>query len=659
MSSAFELQPVDLSTVGLGEPDPTRQLGPGFAEGIGPALSRGLESTAAKSLALVGEAATGYAALPAEEFDKEFGTNTLGWLTRTNDARWQTVQSLVPDPATTGAIGQFTYGLADTLPTYLAANAVLPGSGAAAVGFTQGLARRETAMREGVDQNTATGLGAIEGVSQGVAFALPPFVGSNLLTRALSGAAINTVAGLAQRASSYEVLKANGYDKMAEQYKPLEAEAIAMDASLGLVFGGVGHYLHGESAADAAKPEVQDIVPPSLIDHALEVSSTHHFELDTPPGIPANPQTRSDWVNGLSKATEDLVAGEPVDVAPAVKGDMEFVPRPPEITETELRDEIAPADETVDHGQHGPDEFRDFARPYPGTVRGVYQAIHDFLMKKEAETSSEHGLLVNNATGVVEDQLGSGDSHSITISPEMLSRLSDPASNYTGVHNHPDSSAPSPGDIAALGHLGLRAVGANGKNGSKYVVKLTSDMRRYFLKYPEFGPTVLGRIGSKYMYGVLKPLTEWVNAGRLTPEEGDRVTGFAYNDLMQEAGVIDYAHRGPASGELQPFVSELKNLMRPEIEKLLREEGLENALPPVAAGVRDRSVESEPGAQQTVQNIPHQIVADNPDLIVRNDAGEDVPASEILKQADDAEAAAKLDEKLIQAAASCYLRNGA
>ncbi|EHB0602576.1 hypothetical protein JYP02_002596 [Salmonella enterica subsp. enterica serovar Typhimurium] len=253
----------------------------------------------------------------------------------------QQVKRLTPDAATTGTAGQVLHGLFDmggqaVVGTLLSG----PAGGAAAVTALQGFSEFERLTAQGVDFRTAQEAGLVQGVTAGAGTLIPMSLGLRAggalaesvgaqLARTGESAVRNAAAtavraapdiayaagtniafGMAQRGLTAKTLRDGGYNEMANQYDVFDRQSIAIDAVLGVAFGGVGRFLNarGESAAT---PEFS----PAEVDAALAANASHHAEIDVAPGVPVNVLSRDAHIQALQKAMNDVSQGRAVDVA--------------------------------------------------------------------------------------------------------------------------------------------------------------------------------------------------------------------------------------------------------------------------------------------------------------------------------------------------------
>lgn len=257
----------------------------------------------------------------------------------------QQVKRLTPDAATTGTAGQVLYGLFD-----MGGQAVIgttlggPAGGAAAVTSLQGFSEFERLTAQGVDFRTAQEVGLVQGITAGAGTMIPMSLGlraggalaegvaaqlartgESSVRRAAAtavsatpdiayAAGTNIAFGMAQRGLTAKTLRDGGYSEMANQYDVLDRQAIAIDAVLGVAFGGVGRFINSRGESTSA-PNFS----PVDIDAALAANAAHHAEIDIAPGVPINVLSRNSHIQALRKAMSDVSQGRPVDVASIVE----------------------------------------------------------------------------------------------------------------------------------------------------------------------------------------------------------------------------------------------------------------------------------------------------------------------------------------------------
>lgn len=253
----------------------------------------------------------------------------------------QQVGRLTPSAGTTGTAGQVLYGLFD-MGSQAVAGTLIGGpiGGAAAVSGLQGFSEFEHLRAQGVDLSTAQDVALVHGVTAGAGTLIPMSIGlraggvlaesvgsqiartgESALRNATAAAAraapdiayaagTNVAMGMALRGVTSSLLSERGYDDMAAQYRVFDSQALAIDAVLGVAFGGVGRFINSRGEA---------VNPPEFsrtdIDAALTANIAQHAEIHTAPGIPINVLSRNAHAQALQKAMRDLSEGQPVDVA--------------------------------------------------------------------------------------------------------------------------------------------------------------------------------------------------------------------------------------------------------------------------------------------------------------------------------------------------------
>lgn len=231
----------------------------------------------------------------------------------------QAIQDNKPDPTTIGAVGQVLHGFGEqvALAAYsFSGGDITPNLMAMRTGVSYSASQQAIHEKEGMDPATAQSVARTEGAGVGLGLALPAAVPGKLLARAASGAGINAVTGMGQRAIISDTLRKAGYDDMAKQYEVLDGTALATDIALGAFFGGL------------LGPRGKRIdVQPSTVDAALVARQQMHMEVDSAPGIPTNTRSRNAHVAAMDASMDALARGERVDVEPIIRGS-EFADKP-------------------------------------------------------------------------------------------------------------------------------------------------------------------------------------------------------------------------------------------------------------------------------------------------------------------------------------------
>ena len=336
--SFFDLDPTATANVmdqAVLHPLNPEDIKPGWFAGTWKAPVTGLATTLNDVALLAGDAGTPVLQGAVRPIDKLFGTKLEDYLAKEQQKNVSNITDWAPDPRTTGVVGQAIHGFFN-----IGSEAVLGGPETAAV--LQGYKGYRQGMVDGLDPGTALGKGAIDGISAWVGLKIPMSVAPMLgaVGAVGTGAAGNLVTGMATRGATAELLRARGYPDMAEQYKVMDQSAIAADLILGGGFGALAHY---GPAGYAKFKEWQAKNDGKLMtsdrDTALFLNNVLHTELDTAPGIPADPAARAAHVEALTKTIDDLLAGRDFNVSDDVtRANFEENP-----SATETRQQIASA----------------------------------------------------------------------------------------------------------------------------------------------------------------------------------------------------------------------------------------------------------------------------------------------------------------------------
>lgn len=313
--SAFDLFPAEAADKVERGRAVDLNAGPGFFEG---AMSAPLKGAAKGLLVEPARVLNLGLSFAPELVDQALGSHTRDWWFE-NMMLERASRRLTPNPREVGVAGQMLHALFD-----VGSQAVVGGP--AMVGMLKAAGKSIEGVEEGLDVGTAMRKGAIEGTAAGVGVALPismkPIASKipELVQQLGYGVAANVPLGIAQRGLTHQVLDAAGYKDMAEQYKALDEVGLMTDFVLGVAFGGLGHAIEAKGAR-------LPIISPSEVDAALTRRNAYHLEVDTAPGLAQNAQTRDAHVDSMLKATEDLIAGRPVDISETLRA-ADFEPNP-------------------------------------------------------------------------------------------------------------------------------------------------------------------------------------------------------------------------------------------------------------------------------------------------------------------------------------------
>lgn len=195
----------------------------GYARSLDPSLM--LDHDAAKKVQDEGAAARARVK-SGEAFSTEIGTSFR-----------QTAREYAPDPQSAGVAENLLFGLPRFMTKavgYTVAAGGVPG--AVMLAGDEGMTEADRLKAEGVDINTRTKVGAVAGVVAGASVLLP-VAGSTWKTTA----GLVTVGGpggfVAQQAASKAILEHASYDKLADQYDPLDPVGLAVSTLVPAAFG--------------------------------------------------------------------------------------------------------------------------------------------------------------------------------------------------------------------------------------------------------------------------------------------------------------------------------------------------------------------------------------------------------------------------------------
>jgi hypothetical protein len=149
-----------------------------------------------------------------------------------------------------------------------------------------------------------------------------------------TGVVGNVATSVPEAAIKREIVRADGAEKVAEQFDPWDARARTVDLLLGAVFGAKAHVDARAATAD-----------PALRDALMTLNAARHLEEASAPGRAGTEAQLTQAVESTRQAIEQIARGEPVAV-PRVAID----PAPaPHATDMEvLLREGEPAGEPID-----------------------------------------------------------------------------------------------------------------------------------------------------------------------------------------------------------------------------------------------------------------------------------------------------------------------
>ncbi len=278
----------------------------GALSGVATAPFKGLASgLIMKPNLLLGDAATTVMRPGARALDSKLGTRLDAWLDEQERSRVQWVEHMKPDPVTTGMAGKIVHGFFDIGSSAL----LLTPEGAAVL---EGNARRQELRAQGVDDTTAAGAGAVTAAATYVGVKAPLTLGQAagtqgvraIATNAGYGGGVSVASGVGERLASREILSAAGYKDQAALIEPFDKQAMAAELILGALFSGGASAIEYRSSVRAQH----------AIDAARATQTAKHVALDTAPGHPADTLSMAAHERAMTKALDQVMAGERVNI---------------------------------------------------------------------------------------------------------------------------------------------------------------------------------------------------------------------------------------------------------------------------------------------------------------------------------------------------------
>ena len=170
----------------------------------------------------------------------------------------QRAKDIMPDPLTTGAAAQVTGGLFNFVTKAVGYGLTMGPGGPLMLGGDVGMTESDRLKQQGVDTATRTKAGAIAGAVAAVSVVVP-MTGATAAIRAAKGIAVGEGSLMGQSLAEKAILKAAGYDKIADTFDPLDPVSLA----IGLVPGALGAKFGGP-AAKASPTGVKPILEMGL-----------------------------------------------------------------------------------------------------------------------------------------------------------------------------------------------------------------------------------------------------------------------------------------------------------------------------------------------------------------------------------------------------------
>lgn len=250
---------------------------------------------------------------------KEAGrAKSIDWNTTEGEVLRTAARDIMPDAGTAHESEQLVAGLSGfALKGISYTLAAGPAGGAALLGGDAGLSEADRLKAQGVDLTTRTQAGAVAGTIAGVSM-LFPMTGPSALYRFGVGAGTGAAGVVGQAVAEREILRAAGYDKLADTFDPLDPVGLAVGA---LVPGGLGAVL-GRAKPKPVKPSPGGAAWDEInaATRAQELSPDRLGVLRQELANPATPAAERTRLQAQIDAIEDqgAIRAEP-DAAPAVR----------------------------------------------------------------------------------------------------------------------------------------------------------------------------------------------------------------------------------------------------------------------------------------------------------------------------------------------------
>lgn len=264
-------------------------------EGTGEALKGLLRPSAAAGRSLL-IAAPGALELFGTGLTEEGKDAYFGWV---DEVTSSAVDYWTPDAHTMGGAAQMVNTVSQVI------GSVPQIVGAPEVFLTSAALDQPTDLiRQGVDADTATGVGLLNLGVNAIGLRVPPAFGSAIGTRIATGAGANLALGVGADAATAGLLQSGGYEDLAAGYNWRDPGRRMLDTLMGAAFGLA-------PAAPKAAPSERNAI--------LTARNAQHFQVEAAPGVPADGMSSLAHQNTLSSAIEQLVRGDRVDIADTIQ----------------------------------------------------------------------------------------------------------------------------------------------------------------------------------------------------------------------------------------------------------------------------------------------------------------------------------------------------
>lgn len=374
--------------------------------GVGSLLSGAYTGFIAKPSTLLG----GAMVYTSEKIDELLGvegdSNVTNYLKGSLTATVRQTQLMQETAQNSGRLNATLYSMSDVLSSFIGAGKFAKGVGGTSTtaGAIQGYADYEQGLAEGLDKSTAAQKGFVAGASTAIGGYIPLTMGFKLTPLAKSfiesqsrlnttlaygelflqdiayTVGVNVAVGTGYRGFTHEILQANGYNQMADQYKALDDEAMLVDTAFGLIFGGVAKYA--------------EIRQQRYVDALLAKNNQLH-QNDAAMGIPTDLESLNLHDKALNKAFEDMVNDRPVDVASILK-DSNFILKQDPDWQNALSTAMA---------KHFPDEAMYFTKNGTPIPNKFIAEIRDEIRSKKKLTKQDKRNVIKLNNGIIPKHL--------------------------------------------------------------------------------------------------------------------------------------------------------------------------------------------------------------------------------------------------------------
>ena len=167
-------------------------------------------------------------------------------------------KDIMPDPASTHVSAQVVAGLGDFMTQAVGYGLTFGPAGPLALAGDVGFTEADRLKQQGVDLPTRAKAGAVAGAVAGVSVVVP-MSGATALSRAAKGVGVGEGGLIGQSLAEKAILKAGGYDQIADTFDPLDPVSLG----LGLVPGVLGAKF-GHAAPKALPPGAKPITDMGL-----------------------------------------------------------------------------------------------------------------------------------------------------------------------------------------------------------------------------------------------------------------------------------------------------------------------------------------------------------------------------------------------------------